>query len=434
MKFLCVLCCIVLWKTVNGIIILDDNGQEAKNEERHFETKEADQLVKSKTIRHYRLMIFYEKNCTSLKTDYNVTQFYDSSISITNDYFSETNVTKVYDYFKTDKCVKRVLYDPVTDEEIFNDTDNESLFPIIDEGDTQNTPNYIEDKIMNIRKFYNETNYRGKGMTVHYIDGGFYPHEDINNTHFNKKFNCTPDLNCNHGVWSIGVMAAADNGMGIVGIAPEANFILYSAHQLMDLLKNAKPGDIVGASMSVVLNKTNDMPLFCINSHWEVFERLLNKNIAVLVSAGNTNSDISKYNLCNKNDTRIVVSTACDHSTGKKLGFSSYNYQGSMFCNWGNNVETTGSSVMHNKINGTHSYNKKYSGTSSSNPINVGLFTLLQGYAKQNGFIISLKSLVEIFKKTGKQISKKNVGKQIDLYAAYQLVKTRVFKRLKMQT
>lgn len=414
---------------INGFKIVDENGNETNNQIKYHKNKNADELFKSSTIKRYTLMLTYKDDCISEKNDYEVIHFNDSSLAMTVQNFTETEVKTVFDYFKTDNCITNILYDPVTNEEVAEDMDSISKsFPEIDIEDTQITPMYITDKKMNIEKFYEETNYKGKGMTIHYIDGGFYNHEDIKNSVVYKEFDCKTDLNCNHGVWSLGVIGSADNGYGFRGIAPEANIILYGSHQLSDILQNAKRGDIVGASMALTLNDTADMPLFCLNSKWKIFEELLNRNVAVIVSAGNKNIDISKYELCDRNDTRPVVSTACDGVTGKKLGYSSYNYKGSMFCNWGRDVETAGSPILNDKTNGDKLYNPKYSGTSASNPINVGLFALLQGYLKENGILLSLDSLNNVFKKTGKEYSKKNVGKQIDLYAAYKYVKENVMK------
>lgn len=420
----------IILRLSNTLKIVDENGLEA-NEQKHHVNKKSDEIFKFGNIKSYILMLEYKNNCTSTKNDYKVIRFNDSSIGITEKNFTETDAQTAFNYFKTDECISSVLYDPITNEEVAEDMDSIMKdFPEIDEEDVQVTPMYITDKKMNIEKFQNETNYRGKDMTIHYIDGGFYEHEDINNAHFNKEFKCTSDINCNHGVWSLGILGASNNNIGFVGIVPEAKVILYGAHQLTDILKNAKSGDIVGASMALTLNNTADMPLFCLNSNWKIFEELLNRNVAVLVSAGNKNIDISKYELCDRNDTRVVVSTGCHNISGKKLGFSSYNYKGSMFCNWGINVQTTGPSTLNDRTNGEKSYFSKYSGTSSSNPINTALFALLQGYSKKNGFLLSLNSMVKIFNLTSKQYSTKNVGKQIDLYEAYKFVKDNIIGKI----
>lgn len=429
---------------------------------------------------NYQIIIELNYNCNK-QINYKFYNYYKTDFLISENNFTKDDIYTAYNYLKNHTCILDLFINPIIKDdkmitdEILKESNQENIideYDIIDDVNdnfnydddiiifdefkdnntnpnrndddlltfiklkdsnklyyyripnneikniSQITPSYIKSDIMNIEKFYKYTNYSGENMTIHYIDGGYYDHEDMNNIIKTSKFQCSNNIICNHGVWSLGIMAANDNNFGIRGIAPNANYVIYTLNNLLQVLKNAHVGDIVGASITYVENNIQ-IPLFCKTYFWKMIKKLLDKNIPVLLSAGNSNYDLSLIN-CPLQDKRTIISTACDKLSGKKLKFSNYNYNGFMFCNWGNNVLTTGSSKINNMNNGNISYNHNYSGTSSSNPLNVGLFALLQGYIKYKyNSILTIESLIKIFDKTSKKISKKNVGKHIDLFEAY---------------
>ena len=331
----------------------------------------------------------YDDNSSKEVTGYtvsnpNMSEAGTKSIEVS---YSEKNVTKTSSYNIT-----------------VNEQEEESLPTVFNEPylNRQYYLNHIGDIYSVWQK------YRGKGVTIAVIDSAFdASHEDLKRADGTSKVssksasftyngnkvtttvgvNAVQDLSDSHGTFCAGVAAAAINGKGVIGVAPEADLMLLKTDKkpksIVEAFKYAADngakvvtisigsyynyeGDLVndGSDLSTVFNSATT---YCVN-----------KGVVVCSAAGNGgDSQPTEYTFPGASDNVIGCGGLESNSSGEIWSGTSYNssktYQfvdvfapaNNMFniCNFQRN----GKQVL---------YDGGWDGTSFASPIVAGLAAL----------------------------------------------------------
>ena len=269
---------------------------------------------------------------------------------------------------------------------------------------------------------------RGAGVKIIDIEQGWnLTHEDLPPVFFQGGPNRGDSGPWNHGTAVLGELAAAENGYGITGIAPQSRIGVSSAVDRTCILgicwwsddfENAVNrataqlgfGDIMvieqhapgpDSGLAVDSNCNPDQFEFVAMEFWDsYFDAIKNatsRGIIVVEAAGNGRMDLDssvyngKFNRSVRDSGAILVGGGTSGGRAPKCwtNFGSrVDLQG-----WGENVMTlgaTGDSPSHPaiKVNG-NDYNQWYttafSGTSSATPIVAGAAADLQGFRKARG-------------------------------------------------
>ncbi len=142
---------------------------------------------------------------------------------------------------------------------------------------------------------------KGEGVNVGVIDSGFdMTHEDLSaNIDFsNSKIFTNDDAqNKGHGTHVAGIIAAPQNGIGVIGVAPEAKLTLFTIGTDSHKIDSEKA--------VTAINEVNNLGLKLVNCSFDIKEdkakdmrnAITNANKTLFVfSAGNNGADLSNYN------------------------------------------------------------------------------------------------------------------------------------------
>ncbi len=141
-----------------------------------------------------------------------------------------------------------------------------------------------------------ENEYTGKGVKVAVIDSGIDVHNDLNTKEwvdFSDSVNGYKPIDSNgHGTEMAGVIAARDNGIGTIGIAPDAE--LYSV-KVLDKDNKACVSSVVKAIEWCIDNDIDVINMsFGLNQYSAILEESIHKaylnDITMVSAAGNKNS------------------------------------------------------------------------------------------------------------------------------------------------
>lgn len=216
-------------------------------------------------------------------------------------------------------------------------------------------------------------------------------------------------LNPNHGTATLGQIVAADNGIGITGIARDAEgyfFPIVSVEEGGRLLsamaaavQTFEAGDVLNFSIGPGAGT-----LVSDEGPWILVRLATDLGITCCISAGNSCVNLDSNSQANGQDSGAIIVGACFPGTpGGQGRFCRLPF--SNFCRdceegvgnvhiaaWGSNVMTTGyGDLFAPPIPGTNppepnaarSYTLSFNGTSAAAPIISGLVACLQGLAKQ---------------------------------------------------
>lgn len=284
-----------------------------------------------------------------------------------------------------------LFIDDVDDIEKLNDIPESDDDPTPDFSELQNYLN--EGQGMNIRNVWAD-NITGHNATVRHLDFGIYrDHEDFQSGNITVVNSRSEEQDCNHGTASTGCIAAADNGFGVTGIAHSSQFYFYDTGDSLKILEQANPGDIV--CLDIQWNTSQGyIPAIGIKSWWDTIKNLTEKQVIVIMAAGNGNNDLSNTTICpDYGDSGGILVGACTSTTGLKRPSSNYGHYTSLINSWGHNVTTTGYGALFSRPGNNRNYTGSYSGTSSASPLCAGALALLQSYAKRRGVMLTPESI-----------------------------------------
>ena len=247
---------------------------------------------------------------------------------------------------------------------------------------------------------------RGEGIYVVDIEYDWNDnHEDLGSTLGNKE--CyTPNGNfVDHGTAVLGELGGGQNGYGVTGIVPLADFGMVTQDPVG--MSNSVARAITCATTlmgpgDVMLLETQSFgpggvlaPSEWVQAEYDAISTATALGITVVEAAGNGDQDLDdpiyldKFNRSVRDSGAIIVGAGASPGGSapdrSRLSFSNYgsrvDVQG-----WGNNVTSTGYGDL---FDGDGDFNQEYTsvfnGTSSASPIVAGAAAALQGIQKARG-------------------------------------------------
>ena len=235
----------------------------------------------------------------------------------------------------------------------------------------------------NIEKFWALS--KGANILVGILDTGIVQHDDLS---YLPGVNCTGDDSfidhgSGHGVHVAGIIAARENGKGIVGIAPECTILPI---KVLDSNGSGSYGSIAKGLRAAIdancdiINMSLGAPSEPPAEIHEMIKEAAAKGIIIVAAAGN---DAGAVNYPARYDEVIAVA-AMDHK-GNLANFSSR----------GTEVDGALPGV---DIYSTHFHNgyAVMSGTSQASPFMAGMCALLLSYSRCNAGTLLIKNYVDM--------------------------------------
>ncbi|MED1204373.1 S8 family peptidase [Heyndrickxia acidicola] len=214
--------------------------------------------------------------------------------------------------------------------------------------------------------------YTGKGIKVAVLDTGIAPHSDLKVAGGTSTVSYTTSYTDDngHGTHVAGIIAAQQNGVGTVGVAPDVSLYAVKAldqdgeGDLQDILKGldwAIQNHMDMVNMS--LGTPDDSQAF-----HDMVDKAYQSGTLVICAAGNDG---------NADGTGDNVNYPADYSSAIAVGAVDSNLKRAYFSSTGNKVEFTAPGV---NIVSTYLHNgyEMMSGTSMATPYVTGLFALLK--------------------------------------------------------
>lgn len=229
-----------------------------------------------------------------------------------------------------------------------------------------------------------------------------------------------------HATAVLGMLAAPDNGFGITGLIPAADFRFFPEEvkpkgskdviyrrlsSISSAIANSNPGDVVLLEMQEygVGGNFSDgrfVPAEVDQDVWLVVRNGVDNGVVVVAAAGNgdQNLDNAKYHYYKRlgDSGAIIVGAGSSDAAHDKLNFSTYgtrvDVQG-----WGENVFTLGYGEFA-EYDGKKDrrYTDEFGGTSSASPMAAAAAVLLQEHAVNlTGAPFSPKRVRKILRRTG---------------------------------
>jgi len=312
------------------------------------------------------------------------------------------------------ETLDNVLYaTPVPDAEKLSPprNDNFSAFdksePLATTPDFSGDQRYLDSgKGLNVRTVWKNGN-TGKLAVIRHMDFGLYrKHEDFQGGNVHVVNSRSESEDCNHGTASVGCIGAAQNGIGVTGIAYSAALYFYDTGDLNKIQEQANPGDIV--SMNIQWNTSNGyIPALGIKSWWDAIRNLTEKQVIVIMAAGNGNNDLSNSAICpDFGDSGGILVGSCSSVTGRRLGSSNFGHPASLINAWGDSVTTTGYGTLQTGPGHERDYCNNFSGTSSATPQCAAALALLQSHAKSRGILLTPDAIKRVIKASDYQEAK----------------------------
>ncbi|HJV17182.1 MAG TPA: S8 family serine peptidase, partial [Bacillales bacterium] len=217
-----------------------------------------------------------------------------------------------------------------------------------------------------------QSHYTGKGVKIAVIDTGIYSHEDLSiagGKSFVSYTSSYTDDN-GHGTHVAGIIAAKNNNVGIVGVAPDAQ--LYA----VKVLRNDGSGnmsDIISGIDWAITNKMNMINLSLGSTESSnILEETINKaskaGILVIAAAGNNG---------NSNGTGDTVNYPARYDSVIAVGATDIWKQRASFSSTGNEVDfvAPGVNILSTVLDNQY---VSHSGTSMAAPFVTGDLALLK--------------------------------------------------------
>jgi subtilisin family serine protease len=204
-----------------------------------------------------------------------------------------------------------------------------------------------------------------------------------------------------HGTAVLGEVAARDNGLGMVGIAPEIGKIITAsvggigAAAAIDLAQAAlRPGDVLLIELHAIGPRGRFLPMEYWDDVFEAVQIATGRGVIVIAAAGNGGEDLDhaayggKFDLTRRDSGAILVGAGAPAKAGfvdrSRLEFSNYgarvDVQG-----WGRSVATLDYGDLQDCDAVDRRYTGAFGGTSSASPIVAAGALSLQGIAAASG-------------------------------------------------
>ena len=334
-----------------------------------------------------------------------------------------------------------------------------AAFPVIeDPADLERLQGYLDSAPGGMDVRYAWTLPGGRGENVRVVDieiNWNLHHSDLNAAAENsflrvEGYDPRPDISKNHGSAVIGELVAANNGVGITGIAHQAQLGIVSPLRQGDISRIAdaidraaqalRPGDIILIEDQSVkgphFNPTNGLGLLPVEFEAEIFDaikRATDAGLIVIEPAGNgsenlDHADYNGYFHPNHDSGAIMVGAGfpppsvfpegTDRSRTDESNFGSrVDVQG-----WGRSIVTCGFGDLRNDQGENNFYTNKFGATSGAAAMVAGAAAVLQSIVKERGLTpLTSPQMRRLFRLTGTPQTgnlNKSIGPRPDLRAA----------------
>ena len=208
-----------------------------------------------------------------------------------------------------------------------------------------------------------------------------------------------------HGTAVLGEVAAVDNALGCVGIAPNATVRVVSqwrtgntystADAILSAAERMAPGDVLLLEAQTTYETTGSLfvPVEVEELVFQAIRGAANRGIIVIEAGANGSVDLDGFTdvdgrqVLNRNsgDFRdsgaIVVGAASSSSPHHRLGLSNFGSRIDCYA-WGEHITTCGDGRTGDDVN---SYTEGFGGTSGASPMVAACALLLQSLRDRNG-------------------------------------------------
>jgi hypothetical protein len=268
---------------------------------------------------------------------------------------------------------------------------------------------------------WSRPNGRGEGVSFADIEGAWnFAHEDLPGdcmAHVGGPPIPSRDWE-SHGTAVAGVVAARDNGIGMLGIAPGIDRILVASVGVIgpaaaiDLAQSKLPkGGVLLIELHAIGPRDRWLPMEYWDDVYDAVKNATARGIVVVEAAGNGAENLDHPAYARKLDRRhrdsgaIMVGAGAPPEPGfvdrSRLDFSNYgtrvDVQG-----WGRKVATLDYGDLQGCAQKDRKYTRTFSGTSSASPIVTGAAILLQSiFSAAKGTTLSSIEIRDILSATG---------------------------------
>ncbi len=204
-----------------------------------------------------------------------------------------------------------------------------------------------------------------------------------------------------HGTAVLGVVASRDNGIGMVGIAPDVERIVTAsiaeigAAAAIDLAQaELRPGDVLLVELHAVGPRGRYLPVEYWDDVFEAVQIATGRGVVVVAAAGNGAENLDHPAYGGKLERRVRDSGAILVGAGaparagyvdrSRLDFSNYGSRVDLQ-GWGRGVATLDYGDLQNCSAADRKYTNLFSGTSSASPVVAGAAVLVQAVQKARG-------------------------------------------------
>jgi serine protease len=262
----------------------------------------------------------------------------------------------------------------------------------------------------------------GDGAGVQFIDleqGWILNHEDLTTANITLHYGVNKSY-LGHGTAVLGQIAAGDNLVGGIGIAPNASGRVVSLWQsaavqsIADAILAANntlgPGDVLLIEAQVLRN----LKFYPCEIELAIFDEIRKctaRGVTVVEAAGNggfvsQGNDLDMFpptggphildptSLDFKDSGAIMVGAASSTAPHTRLAFSNYGRRVDCYA-WGENVTTSGDGWTGGN---TTSYTNTFKGTSSAAPIIAGAAIIVRSVALANGLNLSASQVRDLLR------------------------------------